>query len=283
VGIVRGLCRRAAGAATAGALVATFLVTDGYAAGRAAVSGEVGTTDRLDLRAAAGDTAGPDRRVVRYTVRRGDTATGLAVRFHAWTAELVRLNRLGPAAHLVAGQRLRIPVVVSAARADRRGRHAEVRPHGLRKRTSGANAHRHARPGRPSRARVRTVLVRTARAYDVDPHLALAVSWQEAGWQMHHVSTANAVGAMQVLPTTGRWMSAYVGRPLRLHRLRDNAAAGVMLLRVLRDQAPLRRAVAGYYQGLAGVRAHGMYPDTRRYVRNVLALRRLLQRGWDPS
>ena len=30
--------------------------------------------------------------------------------------------------------------------------------------------------------------------------LALAVSWQESGWQMHHVSSANAIGAMQVLP-----------------------------------------------------------------------------------
>ena len=31
-------------------------------------------------------------------------------------------------------------------------------------------------------------------------------------------------------------------------------------------------AVAGYYQGLASVKAHGMYPDTRQYVADVLAL-----------
>ena len=31
-------------------------------------------------------------------------------------------------------------------------------------------------------------------------------------------------------------------------------------------------AAAGYYQGLGSVRAHGMYTDTRRYVRNVMAL-----------
>jgi hypothetical protein len=42
-------------------------------------------------------------------------------------------------------------------------------------------------------------------------------------------------------------------------------------------------AVAGYYQGLAGVRRHGMYDDTRRYVANVLALRRQFERGRYPA
>jgi len=31
-------------------------------------------------------------------------------------------------------------------------------------------------------------------------------------------------------------------------------------------------AIAGYFQGLASVKAHGMYPDTRLYVDDVLAL-----------
>ena len=41
-----------------------------------------------------------------------------------------------------------------------------------------------------------------ARANGVDPALALAVSYQESGWNMHVVSVANAVGAMQVIPAT---------------------------------------------------------------------------------
>jgi hypothetical protein len=31
-------------------------------------------------------------------------------------------------------------------------------------------------------------------------------------------------------------------------------------------------AAAGYYQGLASVRANGMYADTQRYVQNVMSL-----------
>jgi soluble lytic murein transglycosylase-like protein len=32
-------------------------------------------------------------------------------------------------------------------------------------------------------------------------------------------------------------------------------------------------ALGAYYQGLAGVRAHGLLPETRRYVADVLALK----------
>src|SRR3954454_405980 len=56
----------------------------------------------------------PDRRLVTHVVRAGDTATGLATRFHAWTRELVALNHLDRAGTLHVGERVRIPVVLSA-------------------------------------------------------------------------------------------------------------------------------------------------------------------------
>src|SRR4051794_21935648 len=56
----------------------------------------------------------PDRRLVTHVVAPGDTATGLATRFHAWTRELVALNRLDRAGTLRVGERVRIPIVVSA-------------------------------------------------------------------------------------------------------------------------------------------------------------------------
>jgi hypothetical protein len=78
-------------------------------------------------------------------------------------------------------------------------------------------------------------------------------------------------------------MSGLVGRDLDLHDLHDNATAGVVLLKVLRQQARTRVAVAGYYQGLAGVREHGMYDDTKRYVANVMALKGRFERGEYPG
>lgn len=213
------------------------------------------------------------RRIVRYTVRPGDTPSGLAVRFRAWTAELVEMN--GSTLHV--GDRIRIPVVLAAVAeeqsgAEQSGDDADISAPSPQPDSSG-----------PSRADVRKIIENTAQRYDVSPDLALAVSWQEAGWQQHHVSHANAVGAMQIIPTTGEWMSGVVGRDLDLLDVRDNVTAGVALLDVLTTAAPRRQAIAGYYQGLAGVRAHGMYDETKRYVANVLHLERRFERGDYPA
>ncbi len=44
---------------------------------------------------------------------------------------------------------------------------------------------------------------------------------------------ANAVGAMQVIPTTTDWISGVVGRRLDPLDPHDNATTGVVLLRIL--------------------------------------------------
>ena len=226
------------------------------------------------------------RRIVDHRVRPGETATGLAVRFHAWTSELIARNDLGPDGHLRVGQRIEIPVVVAALpRRGERAHHA-VRPE---RRPAGTQQHRsrteHAtrtpsHAADPSRATVRRVVAATAARHGVDPQLALAVSWQESGWQMDRRSSAGAIGAMQVLPSTAAWMSMYAGHRLHPRRLADNAPTGVRLLGVLRSETTnRRRAVAAYYQGLGAVRSHGLYGETHAYVANVLALKRRLEAG----
>lgn len=240
----------------------------------------------------------PNRRIRHYTVHRGDTALGLAVRFHAWTDELLRLNHLTLRSRLHIGQHVRIPVVVSAARRARRERphHASqhrhrpqqrhhTRPHRVhRKAHHRATHHRSRWRGvHASRAQVRRVVARTARRHGVEPALALAIAWHESGWQQHRVSSAGALGVMQVMPATGRWLSSTTGRRLHLRRLRDNVTAGVLLIERLRAQVGPRGTMAGYYQGLGSVQRYGRYPSTRRYVATVSALRTRLRHGWDPA
>jgi LysM repeat protein len=224
-------------------------------------------------------TLPPGRSVKHYTVQPGDTATGLAVRFHAWTAELVSHNHLGSSAALHVGQRIEIPVVRSAVRDGDGGSNG-----------GGASGDRASAEPRnqptttPSRERVRSKVATVARRRGVDPQLALAVSWQESGWQMQHVSSAGAVGAMQVLPSTARWMEWYVDRDLRPRRLHGNAVTGVTLLGVLADNTRnRRRQVAAYYQGLGAVQEHGLYDESRPYVDNVLAIKRRLEQGQPPA
>jgi LysM repeat protein len=230
----------------------------------------------------------PGRHLVTHVVRPGDTATGLAVRFHAWTRELIRLNHLGRHGHLYVGQRIRIPVVDAAVRQHQHGRH-HSRPH-HRTPTTHHGLTRHERLYRAgwrnfdlSRSQVRARIVRSAHRHGVPADLALAIAWQESGWQQPLISAAGAIGVMQLLPATGRWMSLYVGRPLHLRHTGDNIHGGVELIRVLRaathgDQ----NAIAAYYQGLGAVRSHGWYRDTVGYVRSVRAIRDRIRHGQAP-
>lgn len=208
-----------------------------------------------------------DRTATSYVVQDGDTASSLAVRFHAWTAELISHNHLGAGGSLRVGQRIVIPV---------------VRRTGATKGGEGASS-MWQHPDH-EREKVRRVVAGAARHHGVDPQLALAISWQESGWQMGVVSSANAIGAMQVLPSTGRWMEQYAGRPLDLRTLGGNATAGVLLLRVLAQQTHRRtHKIGAYYQGLGAVQRHGLYEETKVYVDNVEAIKRRLEDGRSPS
>jgi LysM repeat protein len=266
----------------------------------------------------------PNRKIKRYRVRPGDTASSIAVRYHAWTKQLIKINH---SSTLYVGDVILVPVVVSASRActkhkshktglpsvkssgsaephkakSPKAKHHKAKHHAKKKHPAQAHQHRHRHhhghgAGRhhhrdhhgwthenASRAKVRRVIIRTANRWDVNPNLALAIAWQEAGWQQHRLSPAGAVGTMQVMPSTGRWMSLMVGRKLHLRDLHDNVTAGVVLIRTLRSQARLKWAVAGYYQGLGGVRQYGMYDSTKHYVANVLHLKKRLAHGWNPA
>ncbi|GAA3626214.1 hypothetical protein GCM10022223_49330 [Kineosporia mesophila] len=125
----------------------------------------------------------------------------------------------------------------------------------------------------PDRATVKGLVRATAVHFGVDPALALAVASMESGFDQRLVSPANAIGAMQLLPSVGAWAGELLGRPLDLLDTKDNITAGMVLLLALGRHADEQTALAGYYQGLASVRRHGTFPDTRRYVATVRTLK----------
>lgn len=129
--------------------------------------------------------------------------------------------------------------------------------------------------GRVSKERARYVVAREARRYGVPVPLALALAYNESGFQQHVTSSVGAVGVMQVMPGTGAWVAKHlVGRPLNLRNLEDNVVAGIRYFKLLlKITGRTDMALAGYYQGLASVRKRGMYDDTKAYIRNILALR----------
>ena len=218
---------------------------------------------------------------VTYVVKPGDTVSKIAKRFKCSQANLLAANGLKAGDRIYAGKPLQVPVKIRPkARTDNTFAGRTYADHIV----AQANRNRAVLKKRklPTRTQMRSLIVSTSKQYGVDPELALAVSWQESGWKQRVVSPANAIGAMQVIPSTGKFASRLVGRDLDLLKPRDNVTAGVVLLSRLTGAARLDIAVAGYYQGLGGVKKNGMYADTKLYVKNVLRIKAQLERGWDP-
>lgn len=234
----------------------------------------------------AGVGKSPTRTMKLVTAHPGDSVQAIAKREHASLAAVLKSNPGIDTRRLRAGSRVRVPiaavasapespkpstnaprpkhVVTYAGTAAARGYPASVVASGDRHRRQLATANL------PNQARVRSMIAATAKRYGVDPRLALAIGWQESNHRQSAVSVCDALGVMQVMPPTGQWAGGLVGKDLDLLEAQDNITAGIATLRFLTQHAADQdEAIGSYYQGLAAVRAHGFYPDTREYVNSV--------------
>ena len=199
-----------------------------------------------------------------HTVRSGEHLIGIARHYGVSVAAIVSANGIANASRIYAGQRLAIPAAAAAA-APRKKPAAPA--------MSASMAERVAR-----RDGVRRMIVAEAKQQGVPAAFALAVAWQESGWQQNVVSGAGAIGVMQLMPDTARWIGeAMLGRPVNPHDTRANIAAGVRLLRHYLDRYDGDRALvlAAYYQGQGAADRHGVYAVSRPYIASISTLVRL--------
>jgi LysM repeat protein len=196
-----------------------------------------------------------------YTVRPGDTLSGLAAAARVPAAAMAYMNGLNPNSQLIAGTVIKLPTgatITTSAPAPARTIVPQAAPM--------------ASPGRLTAAQVGSL----AAAQGVPSSLASAIAWQESGFNNAMISAANARGVMQVMPGTWSWVQANLSSArLDPSSPTDNVKAGSLYLAHLLRQTngDPAMAAAAYYQGLDSVRRIGMLPETRRYVANVLALR----------
>jgi hypothetical protein len=184
----------------------------------------------------------------KYGVRWGDTLTGIAASVGTSIHELVHLNQLMPGRPLLAGTTLRLPVG-----------------------TAAPPQHRHTAHGRAVPAGIDY----WAGRYGVDPRLARALAWMESGYQANVTSWAGAWGVMQVTPDAWHFVEeVLLGRPVA-RTPEGNLRVGVAYLHHLLHSfgGDERLALGAYYQGARSVRLYGLFPETRMYVADVLALR----------
>jgi LysM repeat protein len=232
--------------------------------------------------AAPAKTAAPAAtRSASYVIKSGDTLSGIAARHGVRLADILSANRLKVTATIYPGQKLVIPGKASAVQPA--SSVTPLVPSSFLGYTypaavvSSANKNKallNASPV-PSLAQMQSIVADTARRMGVDPALAQAFAYQESGFNQRAVSPANAIGTMQVIPSSGEWASDLVGRKLNLLDPYDNATAGVAIIRqLIRTSRSLDYAIAGYYQGQYSVNKHGMYTDTKHYVAAIKAHRK---------
>ena len=126
----------------------------------------------------------------------------------------------------------------------------------------------------PSMLAVQHSLKRWSRYYGVSLRLVRALSWMESGFRWNAQSPADAWGALQVTPGTWRYVENFIIAHRVPRTLDGGVRVGIAYLhQMFHEFRNVRRALGAYYQGPHAVRRHGLYPETRHFVRNVLALR----------
>jgi soluble lytic murein transglycosylase-like protein len=183
---------------------------------------------------------------LRHTVGAGESFYSIAQRYHVSPWRLARASRLSLMATIVPGQRLTLP--------------------------PGAHVASASPP--VDRSTVAAAIDRWAGVYGVDAKLARALAWMESGFQQDVVSSAGAIGVMQLLPETWEFVDTVLLGQATPRTYEGNVRAGVRFLRWQLDEfdGNVRLALAGYYQGARAVRERGLFDDTKQYVSVILQL-----------
>lgn len=116
-----------------------------------------------------------------------------------------------------------------------------------------------------------TAIEEASRKHGVDPRLVAAVARRESAWRADVVSNKGAIGIMQLMPDTARYLGV-----TNAYDARENIFGGTRYLRTLLDtfNGDLDLALAAYNAGPGAVekyRGVPPYRETRAYVAAVRA------------
>ena len=143
----------------------------------------------------------------------------------------------------------------------------------------------------------REAIATASAKYDIDPYLISAIIYEESKFSPSSESKVGAIGLMQIMPETGRWIANKQGRSFTVDNLygpNANVDMGCWYFRFLRDKyANDKLALAAYNSGDKNVDRwladdkHSTvdeviekipFEETRTYVLRVLKTRKVYER-----
>ena len=188
-----------------------------------------------------------------HRVAAGETLASIADRYGTTVTSLARINNIANPNLIVAGSKLRVP---GSAPAPSAAASSAVLPY-------------------VPRATIEDSIERQASAHGVDPSLVKATAWLESGWQQDVVSSAGAVGVMQVMPGTAKYINSSLGgHGLNFKEADDNIHLGVMYIdHLIEAMGSENRALAAYYTGPGNVGSR-LSKTQRWYAHTVQKIRR---------
>ena len=186
-----------------------------------------------------------------HVVRPGETLSAIAARYGTSIESLARANRIRDVDVILAGDKLRVPTSMAAS---------------LGQAPAPAGA-------AESPAAVEVVLDQQARKHRVKPSLVKALAWRESGWRQEAVSESGAIGVMQVMPDTARYVNESLGgRDLDVRSAPGNVELGVKYLDHLLETMPSEdKALAAYLSGPGNV-GRKLEGYQKEYVEDVKEL-----------
>ena len=110
-----------------------------------------------------------------------------------------------------------------------------------------------------------------SRQYNIDPYLIVAVMEKESSFDHETISSAGALGLMQIMPSTAKELG------VNPKRAEENIEGGIRYLRQQLDKYEGRYkvhyALASYNAGAGAVRKYGgipPYTETQNYIRKIV-------------
>ena len=118
---------------------------------------------------------------------------------------------------------------------------------------------------------IRELIIKYSKQFDVNPLLVTAMIKQESGFNQKVISSAGAIGILQLMPFTAKDLG------VNPYDLEENLYGGIKYIAYLleKNDRDIPNSLASYNAGLGAVQKYNgipPYKETKQYVKNIVSI-----------